>query len=116
MKVQFSSTLDSPLYPDLTLGRVYEVIGLEADNYRLLNDGGLPYLYPPELFTLVELDEPEDWVSSRGEDGERYAYPMELNEPGFFEDYFDSEPVAVLIFQKYLLHQQAMRYRMAELV
>ncbi|MFP4348224.1 MAG: hypothetical protein ACOC3W_00880 [Thermodesulfobacteriota bacterium] len=33
-----------------------------------------------------------------GEDGERYAYPRELNETGFFEDYFDGEEEAVSRF------------------
>lgn len=116
MKVQFLFRSDNILYPDLTEGRLYDVIGIEANYYRLLNDGGLPYLYPPDVFTIIETDEPDDWVESYGEEGERYVYPAELNEPGFFEDYFDSDPVAVMTFQKYLLHQHALRYQAVELV
>ena len=55
----------SPLvgdYPDLTPGNTYRVIGIEADDLRLLNDEGLPYLYPPELFAVVEADEPGEWT------------------------------------------------------
>jgi len=36
--------------------------------------------------------QPESWITETGEDGEHYAYPPELNAPGFFEDFFDGEP------------------------
>ena len=36
--------------------------------------------------------------SESGEDSERYAYPPPLNDPGFFEDFFDSKPEAVKTF------------------
>ena len=32
-------------YPDLTPGQAYAVIGVESDDFRLLNDRGQPYLY-----------------------------------------------------------------------
>jgi hypothetical protein len=34
----------------LTMGQQYSVIGIEADDYRLLNDAGRPYLYPAGAF------------------------------------------------------------------
>lgn len=85
-------------YPDLTYGKHYAVIGIEADDYRLLNDRGQPYLYPNRLFEIVDPSEPEDWVSEFGEEGERYAYPPQLNRCGFFEDYFDAKREAVATF------------------
>jgi hypothetical protein len=85
-------------YPDLTPDQPYVVLGIEADDLRILNDQGRPYLYPSELFTLVDSREPADWVSERGEDNERYAYPPPLNDAGFFEDYFDGKPEAVATF------------------
>lgn len=88
----------NPLYPDLTPDQPYVVLGIEADDLRLLNDQGRPYLYPRELFILVDAREPEDWVSEVGEDNERYAYPPLLNDSGFFEDYFDGDPEAVATF------------------
>jgi len=39
-------------YPDLTPGQSYVVIGIEADDYRILNDHGRPYLYPHDLFEI----------------------------------------------------------------
>jgi hypothetical protein len=88
----------NPRYPDLTPGQPYVVIGIEGGEFRLLNDAGRPYLYPPRLFTVPDPSEPHDWVSEFGEDGERYAYPTPLNEPGFFEDFFDGKPKAVKTF------------------
>ena len=85
-------------YPDLTVGQPYIVIGMEADEFRILNDAGRPYLYSPDLFQIIDHHEPADWISKFGEDGERYAYPTPLNKPGFFEDFFDGQPKAVGTF------------------
>lgn len=88
----------SARYPDLTPGQPYAVIGIEADDLRILNDQGRPYLYPASLFKMVDPLEPDDWITEFGEDGERYAYPPPLNECGFFEDFFDDKPEAVVTF------------------
>ena len=88
----------SARYRDLTFGQPYVVIGIEADELRLLNDAGRPFLYPPNLFSLVDSQEPVDWVTEFGDDGERYSYPPSLNESGFFEDFFDEKAKAVATF------------------
>jgi hypothetical protein len=85
-------------YRDLTFGQPYVVIGIEADELRLLNDAGRPFLYPPDLFSLVDHREPVDWVTEFGDDGERYSYPPPLNKSGFFEDFFDQKAKAVATF------------------
>ncbi len=85
-------------YPELTPGQPYPVLGIEADDLRILNDQGRPYLYARELFEVVDDREPEDWVNELGEDEERYAYPQLLNGAGFFEDFFDGKPEAVTTF------------------
>ena len=85
-------------YPDLTPHQSYVVIGIEADDFRILNDQGRPYLYPSQLFEIVDLQEPKDWVTEYGDDGERYAYPPPLNNCGFFEDFFDAKEEAVATF------------------
>jgi hypothetical protein len=85
-------------YPDLTPGQQYVVIGIEADDLRILNDQGRPFLYPARLFDVVDPREPNDWVTEFGEDGERYAYPPPLNTPGFFEDFFDDKREAIVTF------------------
>lgn len=88
----------STRYPDLTFGQPYVVIGIEANELRLLNDGGRPFLYPPKLFSIIDDGEPVDWVTEFGEDGERYSYPPSLNKSGFFEDFFDQKSKAVATF------------------
>ncbi|MDR3554324.1 MAG: MucR family transcriptional regulator [Syntrophobacteraceae bacterium] len=95
-------------YPDLTADRRYFVIGIEADDYRILNDFGKPHLYPSPLFEVIEPREPGSWITEYGEDGERYSYPPVLNEPGFFEDYFDGDASAVSQFW------QAMNERLSQ--
>ena len=83
---------------DLTPGQSYLVIGVEADDYRILNDHGQPYLYPHHLFEVLDPSEPADWVAERGEDHELYAYPPELCRVGFFEDFFDAQEEAMRMF------------------
>ncbi len=85
-------------YRDLTFGQSYVVIGIEADDLRILNDAGRPFLYPRNLFSVVDAQESVDWVTEFGEDGERYSYPPPLNKVGFFEDFFDEKRKAVTIF------------------
>ena len=88
----------NPRYRDLTPGQPYVVIGIEGDEFRILNDAGKPFLYPPGLFKMLDAREPGDWVTEYGDDGERYAYPAPLNTPGFFEDFFVAKPKAVKTF------------------
>lgn len=86
---------------DLTLGKVYQVLGIEADDYRLIcndlrspDDRKIdatsrskmpqPYLYSPRLFEVVDSSEPSFWVCEYGEGGERYCYPRGWMRVGFF--------------------------------
>ena len=87
-----------PDYPDITPDQPYFVIGIEADDYRILNDSGKPYLYPADLFEVIDPLEPSNWITEYGEDGERYSYPAVLNGTGFFEDYFDGKDEALSKF------------------
>lgn len=89
-------------YYDLSPAKTYVVLGIEADDLRIVNDQGRPYLYPPGIFEMVDPGEPGDWVSVLGESGERYAYPQEFSAPGFFEDYFDHVQDAVETFDRYI--------------
>lgn len=84
--------------PELTPGAEYPVIGIEADACRVLNDHGAPYLYPPEIFEVVDPREPAGWIVEIGDDGEKYAYPPMLNPADFFEDFFEGKEDAVKAF------------------
>ena len=85
-------------YADLSADQPHFVIGIEADDYRILNDAGKPYLYPPEPFDVVDASIPPDWITDIGTDGERYAYAAPLNQAGFFEDLFDQKPEQMSMF------------------
>ena len=95
-------------YPDLTPGQPYVVIGIEADELRILNDQGRPYLYSPDLFTVIDPREPADWVIEIGDDGEQYAYPAQFNRVGFFEDFFDEKREAIATFWRVMNQHLAM--------
>ena len=69
----------SSRYRDLSTRQPYVVIGIEANDFRIRNDAGRPFLYPSRLFRVMDRREPEDWVIVVGSDGERYAYPPSLN-------------------------------------
>ena len=88
----------NPDHPELSVGHPYHVIGIEADDLRLLNDHGQPVLYPADLFHVRDATEPADWITETGDDGERYAYPPALHAPGFFEDLFNGHPDAIQTF------------------
>lgn len=98
---------ESSRYRDLSTRQSYTVIGIEADDFRILNDAGRPYLYPSRLFVVTDRREPRDWVTKFGGEGERYAYPSPLNKPGFFEDFFDDKPKAVGTFWRVVNHRLA---------
>ena len=51
MKVRWKGETD---FLVLTHDKVYPVIGIEKDWYRLVDDSGADYLYPPEMFEIVE--------------------------------------------------------------
>ena len=38
----------------LTNGKIYEVMSIERKWYRIIDDSGEDYLYPPEQFEIVE--------------------------------------------------------------
>lgn len=94
-------------YRDLTSGQLYDVIGIEAGDLRIINNAGRPFLYPPDLFSLVNALEPADWVTEFGDDGEKYSYPPPLNKPGLFEDFFDQKAKAVATFWRVVNHHLA---------
>jgi hypothetical protein len=79
---------DGTVYESLTIGRVYDVLGIEGDWLRLFSDRGEPVLFDPACFEVIEASEPANWVSVV-DDGCRYAYPAEWGQPGFFEDWHD---------------------------
>ena len=52
MKVRYIGVTDNMV---LTHGKAYTVIAVEKGWYRIVDDSGADYLYPPEMFDIVEL-------------------------------------------------------------
>ncbi|MEE0656453.1 MAG: hypothetical protein UCO29_07235 [Blautia hansenii] len=51
MKVRFLGKTESLV---LTHGKVYDVLSVEKGFYRIVDDSGEDYLYPPKYFEIVE--------------------------------------------------------------
>jgi len=85
---------------NITPNNIYTVIGIEANWYRIIGNEGEPYLYPPQLFEIVEAGFPPNWKKTIGKNKEIYCYPPEIDRIGFFEDYFDKKEEAIAIFNE----------------
>ena len=51
MKVKY---LEKTSFLELTHHKIYEVLSVEGEWYRIVDDSGEDYLYPPECFEIVE--------------------------------------------------------------
>ena len=51
MKVKY---LGETSFLELIHGKVYDVISIEKGWYRIIDDSGEDYLYPPDEFTVIE--------------------------------------------------------------
>lgn len=54
MKVRF---LGETSFLELTHDKVYDVLSIEKGWYRVVDDSGEDYLYPPEDFEVIEPDD-----------------------------------------------------------
>jgi hypothetical protein len=101
MKVKFLGNIEDRKI-NLINKKEYDVVGIEADDYRIVDEKGEPYLFPYSAFVITDETIPNEWIISYGEDGEKYAYPPILNVKGFFEDFFDGNNEAMSIFRKHI--------------
>jgi len=111
MKAKFNvrlvkQTEGTPSYQNLTSGNIYEVISLEVDSIRVINDYGEPGLYPDSWFSIADPKWPTDWVVMIGIEGERYAGPQVLSDSYFWERYFDGDKETILTFQRRIREQE----------
>ena len=86
----------------LSPNRVYPVIGIECEYYRILGDDNSPILYPKCLFTMVDASVPDSWIRWEPSAEECFVRPPEMSERGFWERYFDGDPEAIAKFRAYL--------------
>ena len=52
MRVRF---LGKTSFLVLTHDKIYDVISIEKDWYRIVDDSGEDYLYPPEIFEIISV-------------------------------------------------------------
>lgn len=50
MKIRY---IGETRFLELTSGKIYDVISTEKEWYRIIDDSGDDYLYPPDLFESV---------------------------------------------------------------
>lgn len=43
-----------PTCNDIILGKIYDVIAVEKGWYRIIDESGEDYIYPPSMFEIVE--------------------------------------------------------------
>ena len=53
MKVRYIGESDEL---ELINGKIYDVISVEKEWYRIVDETGEDYLYPPEAFYIAEID------------------------------------------------------------
>lgn len=51
MKVKYTGETS---FLELTNGKIYTVLSIEKDWYRIIDDSDEDYLYPPEDFEIIE--------------------------------------------------------------
>ncbi len=86
---------------NLSPNTCYQVVEIDDEHYRVINDIKEPILYPKELFTVVDDKFPSDWERIDYEDGEYYIGPKYFYRY-FYEDYFDGDKMTIKIFNLYL--------------
>jgi hypothetical protein len=82
---------DGRLHQGLSALEEYFVIGIDSTDYRLIDDGGEPILYPKELFEVLDPSLPAGWKFREFEEGEYNLDPVRVAAPGFYEDFFGSD-------------------------
>jgi hypothetical protein len=61
----------------LKQNKIYTVIDIDNENFRVVNEIGEPILYPKELFEVVDPTVPQTWVENEFSEGEYYIDPPE---------------------------------------
>lgn len=54
MKIEY---MGETSFLELTRGKTYKVLSVEKGWYRIIDDSGDDYLYPPDEFKIVEPDD-----------------------------------------------------------
>lgn len=85
----------------------YVVLAIEVDLrkgvfYRIASRQGTPALFEAELFTVTDPRVDGSWVVRYNDAGDIGLTPEAWSAPGFWEDYFNQDPVALERFRAVL--------------
>jgi len=83
-------------HPDLTVGNLYSVIGIEGSYYRIMGDLGFPFLYHKSRFEVVDSEEEKDWVHDEVTEVGILRYPEGLMDDDIFREFFKRRTRAIV--------------------
>ncbi len=92
--------------PWLTMHHEYEVLeiyaypGMRVEFRLLSDDGSTPALFDSAMFMTADGELPVSWVARLEEGGVLRIGPAGWMEEGFWEAYFDRDPLAVEAFER----------------
>jgi hypothetical protein len=90
----------------ITVGQEYDVLTMyiePADEFLvrvIADDGFTPALFPADLFEITDGTVPPNWIVVRDRNGIFRFSPQAWLEPGFWERFFDRDPLSIEIFEK----------------
>jgi hypothetical protein len=82
---------DERLHKGVTPLEEYYVIEVSHVEFRVIDDGGEPILYPKALFEVIDPTLPPGWQFCEYLDGEYHLEPVRTGRAGFYEDLFCSD-------------------------
>ena len=80
---------------------IYNVLAIEDNYYRIINDKNSPTLYEISIFSIIDNNIPSDWII-KFEDNEIDYLGPKIFSGYFFEDYFDGNEINKNILSDYL--------------
>ena len=81
---------------------VYDAIGISPDCLTVVNEDGMPALYPRSIFEIIDDSDTLTWHWEWSDIDDWYGGPHELHEQGFlYVDYYEDDPRAVEVFERF---------------
>jgi len=91
----------------LTVGKEYIVLEIlicpeKEVSYRLVGDNKnqMPAMYDARQFEIISNAIPSNWIVKQLSSGRFIFSPAAWREPGFWESYYDHDPVALEIYKR----------------
>ncbi len=86
----------------LVQGNDYQVIGILANDFQIVDESGEPSLYSKSYFIDFDVAVPQEWVFRHYSHDFYTCYPSEFSERAFFDRYHDRHQKKIDIFNQYV--------------